>query len=140
MSISSRPAAPWAPPRRAIAVPSPWLVCRAWYELVRYDVLHTLFRAEVRSTPLRAGRRDVSRQAAICEAVELACCFYWKPMLCLPRAVCTMRLLRSAGIDAQVVIGYRPAPFFSHAWVEVGGRVVNDSPSYQRQLRVLRTI
>jgi hypothetical protein len=116
-------------------------VCRAIFQLVRYDVVHRLFRAEVRSTPLKANPAvGLEREAAICEAVELACCFYWKPMLCLPRAVCTMRLLRAHGIAAHVVIGYRPAPFFSHAWVEVGGRVVNDSSSYKRQLRVLRTI
>jgi hypothetical protein len=116
-------------------------VCRALYELVRYDVVHTLCRAQVRSTRLKSTpSAGADLEAAICGAVELACCFYWKPMLCLPRAVCTMRLMRSHGISAQVVIGYRPAPFFSHAWVEVDGRVVNDSPAYRRQLRVLRTI
>ena len=116
-------------------------MCRALFELVRYDVVHTFFRAEVRSTPVRPHRAACAElEAAICEAVALACCFYWKPMLCLPRSVCTMRLLRAHGIAAQVVIGYRPAPFFSHAWVEVGGRAVNDSAAYRRQLRVLRTI
>ncbi|MEI9974385.1 MAG: lasso peptide biosynthesis B2 protein [Ignavibacteriota bacterium] len=33
--------------------------------------------------------------------------------------------MRDRGIPAEVVIGYRPAPFFSHAWVEIGGRVAN---------------
>ena len=120
---------------------STWLACRALYELVRYDVVHTLFGAQVRSTPVRPDPAvSADMEATICEAVVLACCFYWKPMLCMPRSVCAMRLLRSHGIAAQVVIGYRPVPFFSHAWVEVGGRVVNDSPAYQRQLNVLRTI
>jgi len=38
------------------------------------------------------------------------------------------------------VIGYRAAPFFSHAWVEVAGRVVNDSPIYQMRLQVLERL
>jgi hypothetical protein len=29
------------------------------------------------------------------------------------------------------------APFLAHAWVEVAGRVVNDSPTFQRRLQVL---
>jgi len=38
------------------------------------------------------------------------------------------------------VIGYRAAPFFSHAWVEVGGRAANDSPTYQKRLQVLERL
>jgi hypothetical protein len=38
------------------------------------------------------------------------------------------------------VIGYRPSPFFSHAWVEVDGRIVNDSPVYQERLFVLERL
>jgi len=51
--------------------------------------------------------------------VSLAACFYWKPVRCLQRSVAAMRLLRKCGIDGRLVIGYRPSPFFSHAWVEV---------------------
>jgi hypothetical protein len=49
----------------------------------------------------------------------------------------TARLLRRRGFDAEVVIGCRPEPFFSHAWVELDGRVVNDSPVYREQLPAL---
>jgi hypothetical protein len=119
-----------------------WLVFQAFYELARYDLVHGLCRARIRSRPLR-GRTspsDAALEATICEAVALACCFYWKPVLCLQRSVSAMRLLRVHGVGASVVVGYRPAPFFSHAWVEVDGRVVNDSPAYKRQLHVLHTI
>ena len=81
-----------------------------------------------------AGRES---EQALCDAVLLATCFYWKPVLCLQRAVCTVRLLRRHGIAARLVIGYRPSPFFSHAWVEVDGRVVYGSPAYRERLRVL---
>jgi len=58
----------------------------------------------------------------------------------LQRSIVTARVMRRHGIPAEVVIGYRPSPFFSHAWVEVAGRVVNDSPAYQRRLRVLERL
>jgi len=73
----------------------------------------------------------------VCDAVLLATCFHWKPVLCLQRSVCTARLLKRCGIDAHVVIGYRSSPFFSHAWVEVDGRVIYGSPACKRQLQPL---
>ena len=79
-------------------------------------------------------------RTAVCDAVLLATCLYWKPVLCLQRSVCTTRLLRTRGVAARLIIGYREAPFFSHAWVEVGSRVVNDSPAYRSRLRVLHSI
>jgi hypothetical protein len=45
--------------------------------------------------------------------------------------------LRAYGAQADVVVGYRLAPFLAHAWVEVGGRIVNDSPAFRRSLQVL---
>jgi hypothetical protein len=119
-----------------------WLIGRAFYELVRYDVVHALCRARLRARAVRphAASPDSTLETPICEAVALACCFYWKRVLCLQRSVAAMRLLRAYGVGATVVVGYRPSPFFSHAWVEVDGRVVNDSPAYKRQLHVLHTI
>ena len=119
-----------------------WLVLRAFLEIVRYEIilsvcgsgriLRQLNRQGVSRKPFPLGlERD------ICDAVLLATCFHWKPVLCLQRSVCTARLLRKRGIEARVVIGYRPSPFFSHAWVEVDGRVVYGSPAYKRQLQPL---
>ncbi len=70
----------------------------------------------------------------------LAGCFYYKPVLCLQRSVVAARLLRKAGAEARLVIGYRAAPFLSHAWVEVDGRVANDSQAYKERLQVLCTV
>ena len=117
-----------------------WLVLRALYEIVRYEVV-------LRWGGSGAALRQVSRQSisakpasheleqAICDAVLLATCLYWKPVLCLQRAVCTARLLRKRGVNARMVIGYRPSPFFSHAWVEVDDRVVYGSPAYKKRLQ-----
>ena len=121
-----------------------WLVIRALSELIRYDVIHSTLRVDLRPQPTgpidRTRSPSTEWETAVCDAVVLACCLYWKPVLCLQRSVCAWRLLRARGVHARVVIGYRPVPFFSHAWVEVDGHVVNDSPVYQRRLTVLHTI
>ncbi len=114
------------------------LLLRALLELVRYDALARCFGFPAIRRRMRAAR--ASRRAGA-DTVEktvraMACVtsFYWKPLLCLQRSVVTARLLRAQGVPAEVVIGYRPAPFFSHAWVEVGGVAVNDSAGYQTKL------
>jgi hypothetical protein len=123
--------------------PSAWLVIRALYELARHDILAAWsgpqrVGQQLRQEP-RAAKTDALLIDTICEAVQLAACFYWKPVPCLQRSLCCARLLRSCGVAARLVIGYRPVPFFCHAWVEVDGRVVNDSPTYQQRLSVLYT-
>ena len=70
-------------------------------------------------------------------SVDEACVWYAKRAACLQRSVVATWLLRRNGIAAQMVIGCRPLPFESHAWVEVDGRGVNDRPKYQSAFRVL---
>jgi hypothetical protein len=116
-----------------------WLVFRALYELARYETIISLggsgrILQQLRRQSIAAQPISHELEQVICDAVLLATCFYWKPVLCLQRAVCTVRLLRRRGIAARLVIGYRPSPFFSHAWVEVDGRVVYGSPAYQKRL------
>jgi len=121
-----------------------WLVFNALYELARYDVVSS-WRGSA-NIHRRLGRRPVTPKPisdelvrSICHATLVAACLYWKPVLCLQRSVCTVRLLRKRGVAARLVIGYRTAPFFSHAWAEVEGRIVNDSPAYRERLQVLYT-
>ena len=118
-----------------------WVVFSALCELARYDVISTLgCSANIRRlnpqprTP-EPTNHEVVR--ATCSAVSLAACLYWKPVPCLQRSVCIVRLLRKHDVVAHLVIGYRPVPFFSHAWVEVNGRIVNDSSAYGERLQVL---
>ena len=118
------------------------LVFRAFLEIAHYEIILTVCGSG--RILLQLNRQRVSRKAftpelerSICDAVLLATCFHWKPVLCLQRSVCTASLLRTHGIEAHVVIGYRCLPFFSHAWVEVAGRVVYGSPAYKRQLQPL---
>ncbi|HKE30328.1 MAG TPA: lasso peptide biosynthesis B2 protein [Candidatus Angelobacter sp.] len=117
-----------------------WLVIRALYEIARHDAVLRLRGSgrtlqQVSRQSVAAKSTSPELEQAICDAVLLATCLYWKPVLCLQRSVCTARLLRKHGVNARLVIGYRPAPFFAHAWVEVEGRVVYGSPAYQKRLQ-----
>jgi hypothetical protein len=121
------------------------LLFRAFYEVARYELVLSLrgsgrILSDLKRQPITAKTASVELEKAICDAVLLATCFYWKPVLCLQRAVCTARLLRRHGIHARLVIGYRPSPFFSHAWVEVDGRVVYGSAAYQKRLMPLHVV
>jgi hypothetical protein len=116
------------------------LYLRLIKELLRYDVIEAAlgFQGVHQRLQRRVSRERSSRpelEATICEAVQRIVPFYCKRVRCLQRSVVTTHVLSAYGIPADVVIGYRLAPFLAHAWVEVGGRVVNDSPTFQRRLQ-----
>jgi hypothetical protein len=64
----------------------------------------------------------------LCHAMDLACVFYPRRVLCLQRSGATTLLLRRHGHLAEMVIGAQILPFKSHAWVEIDRTVVNDKP------------
>ena len=101
-------------------------LCRCEFDLLRSDfsALHERVRGcSVRCTEPKA--EDIER---ICRAVDIACIWYWKKVLCLQRSAATVSLLRDFGVPAEMVIGAQQMPFRAHAWVEVRGRIVNDKP------------
>ncbi|MBL8227799.1 MAG: lasso peptide biosynthesis B2 protein [Bryobacterales bacterium] len=114
------------------------------WELVRYDLTSAIsgFARVHRNLAEFATRNPVAAiaQDDLLDTVALAICFYPWRVRCLQRSVATVRVLRRNGVDARAVIGYRTAPFFSHAWVEVQGRVVGDAAGYQRMMHVLERI
>jgi Transglutaminase-like superfamily len=122
------------------------LCIRALWELCRYDLIDRTvgFRGnynDLKCLDVAVKRTSCSiTQEEIAQAIERVCTLYWKPVLCLQHSIVTARLLRRYGRRAEVVIGYRPAPFAGHAWVEVEGTTVSDSRGYQRQLFVLERI
>jgi hypothetical protein len=113
---------------------------RVIWELLRYDAMSKTFgfralRARMgNARNVAAGRAEME---TVLEAIGCMSSFYWKPLLCLQRSIVTARVLRANGVAAEVVVGYRPSPFFSHAWVEVAGQVVNDSSGYPKKLQTL---
>lgn len=116
------------------------LLVQAWLALVAFDVVRlagfrTLHAGLRRRRP--RARRSWHSEADVLWSVDEACVWYWRRAACLQRSAVATWLLRGHGIDAQMVIGFRPLPFESHAWVEIDGQVVNDRPQYQRAFRVL---
>lgn len=72
-------------------------------------------------------------------AVDIAARNSWPRPKCLARSLALRRMLRAAGIPAEMKIGVaRPGDGFeAHAWVEVEGRVVNDAPDIATRFRPL---
>ncbi len=119
------------------------LTAHAWLLLAAFDLArHAGFaRTCERLRRLRPARRRSRVEADhIVWAVDEACVWYVKRAACLQRSVVATWLLRRHGLPAETVIGCRPLPFESHAWVEVEGHVVNDRPQYQNVFTVLDRI
>ncbi len=73
----------------------------------------------------------------VCEAMNYACVWYPKRVLCLQRSAVTTCLLRSLGVTAQMVIGAQKLPFKAHAWTEVDGHAINERRNVHRIYGVL---
>ena len=115
-----------------------FLVLRAYLRLIQFDLYLTRrnFQAlynKVRGYPIREMSAPVDAVERICAAVDMACIWYWKEVLCLQRSAATTCLLKRHGVPAHMILGAQQMPFKAHAWVEVNGRVVNDKP-YMREM------
>jgi len=118
-----------------------FLVLRAYLKLIDFDLdlargdFQSLYN-KVRAYPIKRmpARTDAVEQ--IRSAVDMACIWYWKEVLCLQRSAATACLLKQHGVPARLLIGAQQTPFKAHAWVEVDGRVINDKP-YMREMYVV---
>jgi len=117
------------------------LILRAYLMLIYFDLV--LARSDFRALYEKAHNCRVRSHVLahdvedrVCSAVDWACIWYWKEVLCLERSAVTSCLLRSRGIFSQMVIGTQQLPFKAHAWVEVDGRVVGDKP-YVKEMYVV---
>jgi hypothetical protein len=122
------------------------MTVEAWLGLIAFDLALVcgFERVHERLRAYRANERlpftPASTEQDVIWAVDEACVWYVKRAACLQRSAVATWLLRRQGLRAELVIGYRPLPFESHAWVEVDGRVVNDRPQYQKVFRVLERL
>ena len=118
------------------------LVLQAYLRLLHFHLY--LVRGDFSALYERVRKSEVNKVAPIpdrveriCAAVDMACIWYWKEVLCLQRSAAAACLLKRYGIAAQMVIGAQQMPFRAHAWVEVDGRVVNDKPYTPEMYAVL---
>jgi hypothetical protein len=107
------------------------LIVEAYLSLIRFDLYlargnFELLYQKVREFPTRKTPCTPDSIELICGAVDMACIWYCKEVLCLQRSAATTCLLRKYGISSHLVIGAQQMPFKAHAWVEVESRVVND--------------
>src|SRR5260370_28158025 len=120
-----------------------WVALESWllvfyFEVImrfrNFKVLHEIVRKE----KIRLADDSIRRSSAdLCHAVDLACVFYFKQVMCLQRSAATTLLLRRHGWEAEMVIGAQVLPFRSHAWVEIKDTIVNDRPYMLDIYRVL---
>jgi hypothetical protein len=119
------------------------LVFESWLLLLGFELamrfrdfksLHEIVRTQEVNI---ARATDHISDEQLCRAVDIACVIYFKQVLCLQRSAATTILLRRYGRKAEMVIGARVIPFQSHAWVEIGDRVVSDKPYMLEIYRVL---
>lgn len=72
--------------------------------------------------------------------VDRAQMYYPKKAMCLQHSAVVTCLLRRRGVPAEMVLAAQEFPPKGHAWVEVEGRVVNDSPAVTDSHRVLKRV
>ena len=120
-----------------------WQVLQIYLLLFRIDALMRWrgmqsLHARVLNAPVH-DRNEPGNAAlhTLCHAVDLACIFYPRKVLCLQRSAATVLLLRAHGFKAEMVIGVQTLPFASHAWVEINSVVVNDKPYVSELYRPL---
>ncbi len=59
-------------------------------------------------------------------AVDKVCFMFFKNARCLHNSVAAYHIFEKKGIPMDLVIGVRKKPFYSHAWIEYNGHVIND--------------
>lgn len=118
------------------------LFLQALFALFVYDMVSALCRFEAIHSMVKhwtVARREGSVRHVVepvCTAVNYACIWYPKQVLCLQRSFVTTYLLRKQGVDAHMVLGAQKLPFQAHAWVEVEGRAVNERSNVQATYQV----
>jgi len=95
----------------------------------------------VRSWPTASpGATDRESCKRVRAMVDRAQMYYPKKAMCLQHSAVVTCLLRRRGVPAEMVLAAKDFPPSGHAWVEVEGRVVNDSQAVKRKYRVLKRV
>lgn len=138
------PAAPVAETARAR--PGKWETLTALCALLGCDLLLRLrgFEAlikKVESWPTAEPHAtDPELCRRVCATVTRAQVYYPKKAMCLQHSAVVTCLLRRKGVPAEMVLAAQEFPPKAHAWVEVGGAVVNDFKQVKTRYRELKRI
>ena len=102
-------------------------------KLVSFSALYNT----VKGWPVNSKNANAETVERVRAAILTAMTCYPKQAMCLQRSAVTTCLLRSAGVQAEMIIGCQRLPFLAHAWVEVDGEVINDKAQVQLTHTVL---
>lgn len=72
--------------------------------------------------------------------VNRAQMYYPKKAMCLQHSAVVTCLLRRRGVPAEMVLAAQDFPPKAHAWAEVAGEVISDSPNVKTKYRELRRL
>jgi hypothetical protein len=115
----------------------------SWLLLLFFEFIMKFRRSQVlRDIVCNESVRPIKASAIFSDqelvhAMDLACVFYFKRVLCLQRSSATTILLRRHGRRAEMVTGAQISPFEFHAWTEIGNAVINDKPYMHEIYQVL---
>ena len=125
---------------------SPRETFSAFVGLLLFDLLLKLggFQRLIRKVerwPMASPRttdREICRRVR--GMVDRAQMYYPKKAMCLQHAAVVTCLLRHRGVPAQMVLAAQDFPTKAHAWAEVDGEVVSDSPLVKTKYQELRRL
>jgi hypothetical protein len=108
-----------------------FIVVEAYLGLIAHDAFmrkhdFAALHQEIKTFPLRVKKPDHAVTEQVSNALDIACAFYPRQVLCLQRSAVLVKMLRKRGVPAHMIIGAQKLPFKAHAWVEVDGQIVND--------------
>jgi hypothetical protein len=115
---------------------------KSYLRLIYFDILmlrgnYRKLRNQARLWPVATRTLSGEQVQRVLYAMDVACIWYRKEVLCLQRAAATSTLLRDYGEPAEIVIGTQLLPHRTHAWVEIDGKVANDKPYMREKYKVM---
>ena len=125
---------------------SPRETFSAFVALLAFDLLLKLggFQRLIRKVerwPIASPRKaDCELCRRVRGMVDRAQMYYPKKAMCLQHAAVVTCLLRRRGVPAEMVLAAQDFPPKAHAWAEVAGDVISDSPGVKTKYRELRRL
>jgi hypothetical protein len=101
------------------------------FDLLRFGENFSRMHEFVQNWTVAPGPITPDSVQRVTQALNWACVWYPKKVLCLQRSSVLTCLLRSCGVGAQMVMGAQKFPFKAHAWTEVDGRAINERKDVQ---------
>jgi hypothetical protein len=127
---------PYSRPATGRSLAAKALVALSGFDLLGFGSDFAAIHEFVRNWPTAPAIPDPATVDRVCTAVNYACVWYPKRVLCLQRSAVTTCLLRNCGVRARMVMGAQKLPFKAHAWTEVDGRAVNEQTDVQKTFLV----